>query len=295
MRKTLCSCALVASLVAILALGASPAMAITLVPDGGLPANSQGNAEEKDPDGTKEGAQSKTSDSDHDGDAGNTETTYTEDNDTNDGGTGEDVADDGDNYHPSGKDRSVESGSSTANPNQGKSESDPDDDGRGPDRTNGGYDKPNGTGGLDKADQDGNNGCGNDDDFEDDNEGWCGKRPEPAPAVEADEVHAAAAAVCPADTARAGQSMEDGCGDAEVLGRADRANPAKADDSVLGTLIRNAKATPMGVAATRAGKVMGAVLPFTGAGDLIAFLGIAVLLIAAGAFLMRKRNPLNFN
>ncbi len=35
-------------------------------------------------------------------------------------------------------------------------------------------------GGLDVLDQDGNNGCGNDDDFEDDNEGWCGKPPIPA-------------------------------------------------------------------------------------------------------------------
>ena len=36
-----------------------------------------------------------------------------------------------------------------------------------------------GSGGVDKLDQDGNNGCGNDDDFEDDNEGWCGHHPKP--------------------------------------------------------------------------------------------------------------------
>ena len=106
--------------------------------------------------------------SDRDGDA------YTEDKDTNDGGTANNVEDDGDNKHPSGKDRSVENGNSG---NQGNSTSDPDDDGRGPDRSNGGPDKPNGSGGEDLADQDGNNGCGNDDDFEDDNEGWCGKPP----------------------------------------------------------------------------------------------------------------------
>ena len=112
---------------------------------------------------------------DRDGDADSDPgTSYTEDNDTNDGGTKNNVKDDGDNAHPSGKDRSVENGKSG---NQGKSESDPDDDGRGPDRSNGGPDKPNGSGGVDKADQDGNNGCGNDDDFEDDNEGWCGKPP----------------------------------------------------------------------------------------------------------------------
>ena len=95
---------------------------------------------------------------------------FTEDTDTNDGGTPEDVADEGDNKHPSGKDRSVEGSSGT----QGSSTSDPDDDGRGPDRSNGGPDKPGGSGGVDLADQDGNNGCGNDDDFEDDNNGNCG-------------------------------------------------------------------------------------------------------------------------
>ena len=100
----------------------------------------------------------------------------TEDNDTNDGDTPNNVVDDGDNRHPSGKDKSVEKGNSG---NQGKSTSDPDDDGRGPDRSNGGADKPDGPGGVDLADQDGNNGCGNDDDFEDDNEGWCGGKPKP--------------------------------------------------------------------------------------------------------------------
>ncbi|MBW3659674.1 MAG: hypothetical protein KY457_13620 [Actinobacteria bacterium] len=99
---------------------------------------------------------------------------WTEDNDTNDGDTPNNVADDGDNAHPSGQDRSVEHGQSG---NQGNAQSDPDDDGRGPDRSNGGVDQPNGEGGVDKADQDGNNGCGNDDDFEDDNEGWCGRPP----------------------------------------------------------------------------------------------------------------------
>jgi hypothetical protein len=78
--------------------------------------------------------------------------------------------DEGDNMHPSGKDRSVENswGPDSSNPNQGKSESDPDG------TKNGGIDKPNGSGGNDLEDQDGNNGCGNDDDFEDDNNGNCG-------------------------------------------------------------------------------------------------------------------------
>jgi hypothetical protein len=127
-------------------------------------------------DGHENGGKGSTSStSDRDGDAdSDSNTSYTEDNDTNDGGTKNNVADEGDNKHPSGKDRSVENGNSG---NQGKSESDPDDDGRGPDRSNGGPDKPNGSGGDDLADQDGNNGCGNDDDFEDDNEGWCGGKP----------------------------------------------------------------------------------------------------------------------
>ena len=119
--------------------------------------------------------------SDHDGDAdSDASTSYTEDTDTNDGGTRNNVADEGDNRHPSGRDRSVEQGGSG---NQGRSESDPDDNDRGPERTNGGADKPNGPGGDDLADQDGNNGCGNDDDFEDDNEGWCGKPADTEPEV----------------------------------------------------------------------------------------------------------------
>ncbi|MCA1672152.1 MAG: hypothetical protein LC799_08105 [Actinobacteria bacterium] len=104
--------------------------------------------------------------SDHDGDAdSSSDTTYTEENDTNDSTTTP-TADEGDNAHPSGKDRSVESGGSGT---QGKSESNPDDS-KGPMRYEGalGDDKANGPGGTDLDDQDGNNGCGNDDDFDDD-------------------------------------------------------------------------------------------------------------------------------
>ena len=64
---------------------------------------------------------------------------------------------------------------------QGHSPSDPDADG------NGGQDKPGGAGGFDD-DKDGNNGCGNDRDREDDNNGWCGNKPKaerpPPPVVE---------------------------------------------------------------------------------------------------------------
>jgi hypothetical protein len=72
--------------------------------------------------------------------------------------------------HPSGRDRHCEPGGSGT---QGKARSEPDADGRGPDRNDRGTDKPGADGGLYPEDQDGNNGCGNDHDFEDDNEGWC--------------------------------------------------------------------------------------------------------------------------
>jgi hypothetical protein len=96
--------------------------------------------------------------------------TITENNDSD--GVLNNIPDEGDNLHPSGKDRSVEHGGSG---DQGRSSSTPDQNGRGPERDNGGTDKPNGPGGADIFDQDRNNGCGNDDDFDDDNEGWCGK------------------------------------------------------------------------------------------------------------------------
>jgi hypothetical protein len=72
--------------------------------------------------------------------------------------------------HPSGRDRHCEPGGSGS---QGKARSEPDGDGRGPDRNDRGTDEPGHHGGLYPEDQDGNNGCGNDHDFEDDNEGWC--------------------------------------------------------------------------------------------------------------------------
>ncbi|HWC13374.1 MAG TPA: hypothetical protein VG929_02120 [Actinomycetota bacterium] len=331
--------------------------------------------------------------SDNDGDDSTSGTSYTEDNDTNDGGTSNNVSDDGDNAHPSGKDRSVESGGSG---NQGKAKSDPDDDGRGPDRSNGGPDKPNGSGGTDKADQDGNNGCGNDDDFEDDNEGWCGKPTRTTAGNGCTKgnrhgwecndrgrtnISGSGSSTCPNkhmggddagkganqsgaygstcdgspslngngtggrgkpcagcvgnadDKNPPGQSPDgsdantgyecdensgvgrtnpahSGCTPAaaapgpDVLGRTDLACPAGTDragqamialkdcddndDSVLGSIVRNAG--PVGVAAKKVASAVGAVLPFTGAGDLVAFLGLAGLLLAAGAMMLRKKN-----
>jgi hypothetical protein len=107
---------------------------------------------------------SKQSSTDHDGDADSDSVTHdTEDEDDNDGDTRNNIPDDGDNEHPSGKDRSVEHGGTG---NQGNSESNPDDS-KGPMRFERelGDDKPNGPGGMVLAVQDGNNGCGIVDDF----------------------------------------------------------------------------------------------------------------------------------
>lgn len=77
--------------------------------------------------------------------------------------------DEGDNRHPSGRDRSEEHGKSGT---QGKAKSDPDGDSNASGGLSG-EDKQGFDGGVDKGDQDNNNGCGNDDDFEDDNNGRC--------------------------------------------------------------------------------------------------------------------------
>jgi hypothetical protein len=104
-------------------------------------------------------------------------TEVTEDNDSDGVPNAPDPAGDTDNRHPSGKDKHEEAGGSG---NQGNAASEPDGNGSGPERDMNGVDQPGGPGGADVLDQDGNNGCGNDDDFEDDNEGWCGKPHEQA-------------------------------------------------------------------------------------------------------------------
>ena len=114
------------------------------------------------------------------GDAGQEEAIVTEDGDDNDQFKNCDDAG-VESQHPSGKDRYCESGASG---NQGASTSHPDDT-NGPERWEGlaqEPDKPGGDaneGGEYLSDQDGNNGCGNDQDFDDDNNGWCGKPEEP--------------------------------------------------------------------------------------------------------------------
>ena len=230
---------------------------------------------------------------------------YNEDNDTNDNNTPNNVVDDGDDQHPSGNDRSIENGGSG---NQGNSGSDPDGD------SNGGEDKPNGSGGNDKADQDGNNGCGNDDDFEDDNNGNCGK---------ADEVSVQS---CPGTDEKskdknkghsnchnpapiATGSNSDECLDAETMEESSdecegdtegeiRGNPE--DDNVLGGIIRGSD--PSGsevlgdsltnsdeVAAAQDRGTSGSSLPYTGVSILI-FVAMGTALIVFGYLFMHRRN-----
>ncbi|HEX2296260.1 MAG TPA: hypothetical protein VHN37_13255 [Actinomycetota bacterium] len=266
-----------------------------------------GNGAAASQEGNGKGDAAKDNDGDADSDSS---TSHTEDDDTNDGDTPNNVPDDGDNAHPSGKDKSVENGGSG---NQGNSESDPDDDGRGPDRSNGGPDKPNGSGGVDKADQDGNNGCGNDDDFEDDNEGWCGRKPKPAkPEVKPagpcdadasmpgtqpckDETGVSPSTPCVEDAAMASDG-EEVCDEEEILGGvisrpavADVEAPDTADaPEVLGE--RLAAGRPDVEDAQRAATVLGQTLPFTGS-ELLSYAAIAVglLLAGAGALTLRKR------
>ncbi|MDQ3962308.1 MAG: hypothetical protein M3277_00090 [Actinomycetota bacterium] len=204
--------------------------------------------------------------SDHDGDAGSESTAYTEGSD--DDGTAR-PGGDSESLHPSGNDRRTEAGASG---NQGKSESDPDDNvgpmrrecsSDGPVDPRGGCtDKPNGAGGVYDTDQDGNNGCGNDQDFDDDNNGWCGKPKAPAPTTEVrDEVKA----------------------DDEVKAHIDFAKPKPPVPSdVLDKLIR--RAAPV----VRNAEVLGAVLPFTG-GSVSYFAAAALGLIALGTLALRFR------
>jgi hypothetical protein len=239
-------------------------------------------------------ASSSTEDAgDKDGDAdSDPNTAYTEDNDTNDGNTPNNVSDEGDNAHPSGKDRSVENGGSG---NQGKSESNPDDS-KGPMRSEGepGDDKPNGPGGTDLADQDGNNGCGNDDDFDDDNNGWCGK-PEKEEETKPDVVVHPPLPTCPeimgsqaACEPVVEPNIDHTCPDEEMVGGAFSCEKPV----VLGEIItRGEPAEVLGstVSPAPAARAAGAVLPFTGV-SVTVFLIIALGLLGVGFALMRTRS-----
>ena len=199
--------------------------------------------------------------------------------------------DNDDNQHPSGKDRETNDGP-TDDEQGGTQTSNPDNDGRGPernscegtseDRVGGCADKPGGTGGVDDADQDWNNGCGNDDDFEDDNEGWCGGKPKPTPS--------------PTPVTQVGGVVEEVCDkDESMPGIQPCVKKGGDKDEVLGKLIR--KSQPTGVlgsrvaaaapAARAAAGVAGAVLPFTGLGA-IPFLLVGLGLVATGWLVVRK-------
>ncbi len=234
------------------------------------------------------------------------EETTTEDNDDDGVSNTPDPEGDADNKHPSGKDKHAEAGGSG---NQGKATSDhPDDDGRGPDRSNGGVDQPGGSGGVDQLDQDGNNGCGNDDDFEDDNEGLCGG-PDRTKPTKTDNDNKP----CDKDATMPGiQKCDEVLGEIitkpevptgiptpEVLPELEE-KPVTPDEEVLGERIERDEAAARPEAPQVLGlrlspalnepvAVAGAVLPFTG-GELLVFLIAALGLIAAGALVLRFRS-----
>ena len=258
---------------------------VALLAFSATPAFAHHKADHENGPGSSNDRTEKSTSSDHDGDAGSESTAYTEDSD-NDGAAR--AGGDSESLHPSGKDRRTEAGGSG---NQGKSESDPDDNvgpmrkecsSDGPVDPRGGCtDKPNGAGGVYDTDQDGNNGCGNDQDFDDDNNGWCGKKKSKDEVLPRTEVKR-----CPADTDKAGQVMDDlkDCDEDEVEGRIDTAKPkAPVPTDVLDKKIR--RAAPV---VRNARTAPGAVLPFTGGS--VAYLAAAALgLIALGTLALRRK------
>ncbi|MFN2587746.1 MAG: hypothetical protein ABR613_06495, partial [Actinomycetota bacterium] len=150
--------------------------------------------------------------------------------------------------------------------------------------SNGGADKPNGPGGVDKADQDGNNGCGNDDDFEDDNEGWCGGKPKPA--------KPAPAGPCDADATMPGtQPCVKGDDSRPEVRPNVISHPARpeVETEVLGERIdRPAPAATPAAAQPSTQPLAGGLLPFTGA-SLLAFAGAGLILIGLGIVATRRR------
>lgn len=216
----------------------------------------------------------------------------TEDNDDDGHPNSPDPEGDSDNKHPSGKDKHDEPGGSG---NQGKTQSNPDNDGRGPERNScegSGegkcVDQPGGDGGVDELDQDGNNGCGNDDDFEDDNEGLClgrqGERPGQPPAdVGGEDV------VTPPTQVVEEQVLGEIIFPRPPLGeRLERpAAPEVEDDVRAGRIFQ--EAAPGVAAEAQAQPEDEGALPFTGAGlSGIALAGLA-LMTAGGALLRIRR------
>lgn len=200
---------------------------------------------------------------------------YTEDED-GDGrpheyhGTGAWSDPNADNRHPSGRDRHEENGTGP----QGRSQSEPDADSgtcTTPDqgKCDRGTDKP-GPAAVrlyptdarwDIYDQDGNNGCGNDDDFDDDNNGWCGKQK----AEQAEESQVLGEEVTKEQHEAKVEAEQ------EVLGEVVTKTAPEAGGEVIGNVVR-----PTGRG----------VLAFTGASVLISLLA-ALALAAAGVGLLR--------
>ena len=305
-RKMTQTITILAALMLVLALSAVPAFASSDGSNGkgdekkaeqaqDAQDDSKGNSKKDDSNETNTSGTSQTSD--HDGDADSDAGTAMEDSHAD-----EPDATPSDNQHPSGKDRSGESGGSG---NQGKSESNPDDS-KGPMRYEGGLgdDKPGGPGGTDRDDQDGNNGCGNDDDFDDDNNGWCGKKPENTKPVK----------TCPAGSDNAGDVMTDikDCNEDEdeveaevITGPCDadgnmangvqacdntvQPSKPKIENEVLADVITNPAQPEVDspeVAAERASMLPAAVLPFTG-GTVLPLLAVALGLIATGLMIAK--------
>lgn len=220
--------------------------------------------------------------SDHDGDADSGPTATTEDDDGDGIGNADDT---NESRHPSGKDKFLEQGGSG---NQGRSESDPDDnvgpmrreappcdnDPRGADTCT---DKPGGSGGHDTLDQDGNNGCGNDQDFDDDNNGWCGK---PAVVVETP----------PPPIVQPGGEVVETPRPPTVQPGGEVIEGPEAPAEVLGARIHKHRPVAVaGAAVTRPqAQARGGALPFTGAATgLPAFVVVALAMLTSGAAILR--------
>ena len=246
----------------------------------GAPALAHHNADHDGGQGTEQqdskGDEQGKNDKEPDGDADSADGQTTEDNDDDNGdGTSSGSGDlpnnvpDEKNDHPSGKDKSVEQDKG----NQGNSESNPDNDGHGPERNScpgSGWgeciDKPGGDGGEDTYDQDGNNGCGNDDDFEDDNEGRCLGRKKNVP--------------------QTGTTPDTDTVIVDIVKDEDLVKPDDDETIVLDERVER----DVDAARPETGTdVEGAVLPFTGAGVFVwVFVGGALLLVGSAALKARR-------
>ena len=265
-------------------------------------------------------------DGDADSDGG---TTYTEDNDTNDGNTPNNVEDSGDNRHPSGKDRSVENGGSgnqgksESNPDDSKGPMryegvQGDDKPNGPGGTDlADQDGNNGCGNDDDFDDDNNGWCGKPTEVEDNNSHVCdadANMPgnQKCEQIKGEVIVKTPTTPCDADATMPGtqkcekadvvlgEEISKTCPDGTVMnasGKCLEVNPSTPTvDSVLGVRV-SAAAQPAAVAPAAvapaavapAPAAQGAVLPFTGASDLLPLVAVALMLIAAGALSLRGR------